>query len=74
MNTVPFEPNHTQQNLQSVLINSGGIFTELSIKVNIKPMNMVINLRRKPTVSLASFNEVREARLTVCFRQWVINV
>lgn len=73
MNTVPFEPNHTQQNLQPCSL-SEGVFTELSIKVNIKPMNMVKNHRQKPTVSLASLNEVRGAKLTVGFRQWVINV
>lgn len=71
MNTASFEPNHPTKPSISL---SGGVFTELSIKVNIKPMNMVINHRRKPTVSLASLNEVREARLTVGFRQWVINV
>lgn len=71
MNTVPFEPNHPTKPTISL---SGGVFTELSIKVNIKPMNMVINHRRKVTVSLASLNEVIQARLTVGFRQWVINV
>lgn len=53
MNTVPFETNHPTKpsiSLKEVFLQD---------KVNIKPMNMVINHRRKVTVSLASLNEVR---------------